>query len=161
LNGHMRADSVRGYQVGDRLSSMSLTKIECGYVYHLIDPRDNSVRYVGSTVNPSQRYNAHITEAVKIVKRNPDHAGKKELWICDVMSAGLAVVMEIVEVVDPAWMLKAESDEYLRLVAAAAPILNTRRPNTGGWNKRFACTNASLGLLEGVTSQNTVGQVSA
>jgi hypothetical protein len=25
----------------------------------------------------------------------------------------------------------------------------------------FACTNASLGLLEGVTSQNTVGQVSA
>ncbi len=38
---------------------------EITYIYVLIDPRDNSVRYVGKTSNPKYRLSGHIAECKK------------------------------------------------------------------------------------------------
>jgi len=139
----MRTDSVRDFAVGDRLTAMSLTRIERGYIYHLIDPRTNSVRYVGSTVNPTQRYNAHLYEARKTNYAGEPHTGRKNLWVRGLIGSGSSLVMEIVAVVDPAEMLTAEANEYARQISSGAHLLNRGKPNTGGWS----ATNASLGLL--------------
>jgi hypothetical protein len=38
---------------------------EITYIYVLVDPRDNSIRYVGKTSNPKYRLSGHITECKK------------------------------------------------------------------------------------------------
>jgi hypothetical protein len=46
------------------------------YVYGLIDPRDSSVRYIGITSNPVQRYGDHLHDHSTIYANR-----KKQAWI--------------------------------------------------------------------------------
>ena len=36
------------------------------YIYGLIDPRNNEIRYIGKTINPKNRLSEHITESRKL-----------------------------------------------------------------------------------------------
>ena len=73
-------------QVGDRV-----TIGDEFYSYTLRDPRKPDViRYVGSTSRPSQRLSSHLSESINAMPYT-----KKQLWICQILVAGLYPVMVI------------------------------------------------------------------
>ena len=59
------------------------------YVYHLLDPRDRVIRYVGKTANPKARLAAHLRDAAQ-----NDNTEKKR-WIAALRGLGLQPVMVI------------------------------------------------------------------
>ena len=60
------------------------------YIYVLIDPRTDHVRYVGKTNKPNYRYNAHISD----VKRRHTHSSS---WINSLLKIGLKPKFEIID----------------------------------------------------------------
>ena len=62
------------------------------YIYGLIDPRDNQIRYIGKTNNPSHRYNDHISY------RHTNHCSG---WIKSLAKLNLRPRMFILEKTNP------------------------------------------------------------
>ena len=52
------------------------------YIYALIDPLDNKVRYIGQTYNVTRRFSEHKREALNQTRT------KKDKWIVDVIKRG-------------------------------------------------------------------------
>ena len=61
------------------------------HVYHLVDPRDRVVRYVGKTGAPKSRLKEHIRES-----QERQNTAKKR-WIHSLLAEGLLPVMVIVD----------------------------------------------------------------
>lgn len=59
------------------------------HVYHLVDPRCRTVRYVGKTATPKARLRAHIQES-----RDAQNTEKK-CWIAELLALGLQPVMVV------------------------------------------------------------------
>jgi group I intron endonuclease len=59
------------------------------YIYKLIDPRNNEVRYVGKTINIKRRYKQHLYD-----KR----ASHKSSWVQSLRTHKLKPVLEILEI---------------------------------------------------------------
>lgn len=59
------------------------------YVYHLIDPNDRAVRYIGKSRNPKARLAQHLADAVAA-----DNTTKKR-WIRQLVAAGQKPVLII------------------------------------------------------------------
>jgi len=59
------------------------------YIYALIDPRDNEVRYIGQTVNLSQRFRKHLTD-----KRI---SSRKRAWLDELLLLGKEPIMKVIE----------------------------------------------------------------
>lgn len=67
------------------------------YIYILIDPKDNKVKYVGKTCSVSKRYSAHINDKRKSHKRS---------WIVSLAKEGLKPIIEVIdEVSKDNWQL--------------------------------------------------------
>jgi hypothetical protein len=60
------------------------------YIYKLIDPTDNTIRYIGKANNPEQRFKAHCNKA----RYKPTHTFN---WLKSLRERGLKPVMEIIE----------------------------------------------------------------
>lgn len=69
--------------------------IRLHYIYGLFDPRDNKLRYVGLSVNPSRRYREH-TNISKIEKGS----GYSRNWILSLLNVKMKPFMKIIEVCD-------------------------------------------------------------
>lgn len=63
------------------------------YIYILIDPETQQVRYVGKTKNPSRRYNQHISECSKIKSH-------KNNWIFSLKKKGIKPEMILIDECD-------------------------------------------------------------
>lgn len=61
------------------------------HVYHLVDPHDRAVRYVGKTQTPARRLKEHIAESLE--QQNT----KKKQWIHALHLQGMQPVMIVVE----------------------------------------------------------------
>lgn len=59
-----------------------------GFIYGLVDPRFNKIKYIGSTVDIKTRYNQHLFE-------NGNNAKSK--WICELKENGLNPILIILE----------------------------------------------------------------
>jgi hypothetical protein len=59
------------------------------HVYHLVDPRCRTVRYVGKTAQPKSRLRAHIQEAQQAQNT------EKKRWIAELLSLGLQPVLVV------------------------------------------------------------------
>jgi hypothetical protein len=93
------------------------------HVYHLVDPRDAAVRYVGMTKNPKNRFRGHITEA-----KERDNTDKKR-WIRGLLAAGTQPVLAIVGSAPTETEARAiESHECKRNLAT---IFNVHDPRKG------------------------------
>lgn len=69
------------------------------FIYILIDPRDNQVRYVGKTKNITRRFNQHISEASKV-------RTYKNNWLLQLKLNKLRPEMVIIdECEDNSWIL--------------------------------------------------------
>ena len=58
------------------------------YIYKLIDPRNNKIRYVGKTINIKRRYKQHLYEKDK---------SHKSLWVQSLRNQKLKPIIEILE----------------------------------------------------------------
>ena len=58
------------------------------FIYTLIDPRDNQIRYVGKTDNPERRLASHLIEKYKSHRTN---------WVQGLIARGLKPIMVIIE----------------------------------------------------------------
>ena len=87
-------------------------------IYVLIDPRDESVRYVGISKNPRKRLREHIR------CDNIDNPGK-DAWMIDLTQNGLAPILCIIEVADSrALALKREMYWVDFCKSQGMPLLN-------------------------------------
>lgn len=66
-------------------------KTDIAYIYTLIDPETNKVRYVGKTINPKNRLRGHITES----RRTNNYRCN---WIRGLMKRGLTPIFNILEI---------------------------------------------------------------
>jgi len=69
------------------------------YIYILIDPVTDAVRYVGKSVNPDQRYRKHISEAKKLKANN-----HKINWVKSLLSQNLKPKMVVIDSTDSDWI---------------------------------------------------------
>ena len=65
------------------------------YIYVLIDPRTEEIRYIGKTANPRQRYDAHVAPGGS-QRRNT----RKNNWLKNLRNAKLAPKMVLIDEVD-------------------------------------------------------------
>jgi len=66
-----------------------------GYIYALVDPRDNKVRYVGQTTRaPQTRFLEHLNGGLNC---NPSDATRKDRWIGQLGRLNLRPIMRVLE----------------------------------------------------------------
>lgn len=73
------------------------------FVYELIDPRTQAVRYVGITVNPKTRYLDHCRDSLPVAKGD---------WVNELMEQGLAPIMNIRETIMEGEKFALEREKY-------------------------------------------------
>lgn len=62
----------------------SEVRVEHAYIYGLIDPVSDEIKYIGKTVNPKVRLWQHFTDSKK-----PGRCNKKEAWVRSLLNQGL------------------------------------------------------------------------
>jgi hypothetical protein len=65
------------------------------YIYKLIDPITNEVRYIGQTDNPQRRFNGHLSSSTNV--KSSSYNTHKSCWIRKLVNSGYEPIMEIVD----------------------------------------------------------------
>lgn len=93
----------------------------CYQVYALIDPRDNTIRYIGKSGDMQRRYYEHIHLA--------GGGWNEKKWVNELKDLGLSPVLQILETVDAddaSYKLVLQREQYWidKLVAMGAPLID-------------------------------------
>lgn len=93
------------------------------HIYMLVDPRTDEIRYVGKSVNPSERLNVHMNE------RSNCH---RSHWLQELKREGLLPHMFILETIEGEWPWQ-ESERWwiARLKAGGARLTNSTSGGDG------------------------------
>lgn len=105
------------------------------YVYHLTDPRDRVIRYIGKAAAPKARLAAHIKES-----RLSQNTEKKR-WIAELLAQGLQPVMVIAATAPDEFTARVIESQHCR--KHVATILNIHDPAKGAKDLRKARTAAA------------------
>ena len=82
-------------------------KTDIAYIYALIDPRDEMVRYVGKTIYPYRRLKEHIRESKK-------YTNYKSKWILSLINIGMNPILKILKICPLSEFTFYES-EYIKI----------------------------------------------
>ncbi len=85
------------------------------YIYALIDPRDNEVRYIGYSHDPKKRLGVHLAEKAHT---------KKNQWIRGLKKAGLKPILKIIDEASSAEIANLEIEWIARYKSQGAKLLN-------------------------------------
>ena len=106
---------------------MDLQRSEGPYIYVLIDPRDERIRYVGCTRDPESRFRSHST---------PAWSKKLMEWRADLREEGFGPIFWVIDTanVPPDYDMRRkvpkESEWIQRLARYGCDLLNVRdNPN--------------------------------
>jgi len=113
-------------------------KYEPVYIYALIDPRDDKIRYIGKSINPEQRYERHLHE-------KETNAGKVG-WISGLQIRGMQPEMKILEVANEKNWKKRERWWIERGREFGWPLLNITPGGEGG--RRTSLPSSFYWLLD-------------
>lgn len=98
------------------------------FVYALLDPRDLQVRYIGSTSDPKQRLESHLSQPLNDEMR---------AWFDELRSIGLLPrLMTLADAYGPQPALKLENIYIFEYAANGAQLFNKQNPLLGqirGW----------------------------
>ena len=106
------------------------------YVYHLIDPTDSSIRYVGKSKTPDLRFKAHISEA----RSKKGAHKKKNIWIKSLLDKKMLPIIRIVAVCTLNFINSAEISE----ISKYPNLTNIVRGGNGGNYEMCAETKAKI-----------------
>lgn len=85
------------------------------YVYELIDPRTNEIRYIGQTVNPELRVSQHKN----------DHSGRcYRLWLNELLSEGYEPIIKLIEVLVDEDGYMAETNHIIKRLKEGHRLVN-------------------------------------
>jgi hypothetical protein len=93
------------------------------HVYHLLDPRDRVVRYIGKTASPKARLAAHLKDAQQ------SQNTLKKRWISELLAQGLQPVMVIAATVADDLTARVIESQHCR--QHLATIYNIHDPAKG------------------------------
>lgn len=96
------------------------------YIYLLIDPINNIVRYVGATTNPKTRFTQHIKDASKEKKTGKTD---KQKWILKLIGKKLKPKMKIVGKYEN--LGEARKQEEKEVIKHIKTIYNIHMPGRG------------------------------
>jgi len=82
-------------------------KTDIAYIYALIDPRDNEVRYIGKTINPKRRLVEHLNDS----KREYNY---KAMWIKSLLKEDIKPLIKFLKICPLSDFVKYEV-EYIEL----------------------------------------------
>lgn len=77
------------------------------HIYHLVDPTDKTVRYVGRCTDPKARLRNHCNEAARRTST------QKHAWINALLEAGRIPVLVVVARLSDARMARARESEEI------------------------------------------------
>lgn len=98
-----------------------------GFLYYLRCPISNDVRYVGSTIDINQRYNAHVTEGISAAACG--YGSRKEKWIASLLAADKYPVLEVVSIVPIEFLPQAERMLYESCKQFGYDLCNATTPS--------------------------------
>lgn len=111
------------------------------YIYALIDPRTEEIRYIGWSVDVEKRLGDHCSEA----RRN--RKTYKDKWICSLLSNGLKPIYRILEHGTKDWA-SAEQKWITHFRSDGARLVNGTDGGQGGWGRKLsAATRAHLSAV--------------
>ena len=82
-------------------------KTDIAYIYALLDPRDNEVRYIGKTINPKRRLVEHLNDS----KREYNY---RAMWIKSLLKENLKPLIKFLKICPLSDFVKYET-EYIQL----------------------------------------------
>lgn len=95
------------------------------YIYALVDPDTNEVRYVGATDNIERRMREHLAPNIK-------KSRKKAEWIIELKAEGKQPNLSILEVCPEENAVPCECKWIARYQVLGAPLLNVQAGGAGG-----------------------------
>lgn len=115
-----RSDISRIQESGLLADSSVHRTIKTWIIYALVDPRDDTIRYVGRSIRAKGRLQQHLQE-VSVNK-------KKEKWLRELKKLGMAPRMEILESLEckAADAEKREVQWIQHLLSQGVPLTNIR-----------------------------------
>lgn len=93
------------------------------HIYTLIDPQTNNIRYVGMSQNAYKRYGGHLIIPSK-------NLTKKDLWVQEILSAGLAPTLCIIETLTTKEEAEQREGYWIHHYAQKDPTLLNVNKNT-------------------------------
>ena len=89
------------------------------YIYTLSDPRTDTVRYVGRSVNPESRFKAHLRVEYS------NYRSQKEQWVAELSAVGLLPVMTIIDSSDDSVIIRQKEQYWInKYTAEGCNLLN-------------------------------------
>lgn len=99
-------------------------------IYALIDPKDNSIHYIGMSRNATKRYRQHVACSGTNLLKN--------MWVTDLLREGMRPVLTIIETVDGIQTARNRETFWINhYLAQGAPLTN--------WNQNEALRNSDGG----------------
>lgn len=97
------------------------------YIYVMIDPRTDEIRYAGKTDNPPQRFKDHL----RLVREGHDHS-HKAMWLKQLFALGLLPIFKIVKDTTQAEWIEDERTIIRSLRANGVRLTNLAPGGEGG-----------------------------
>ena len=105
-----------------------MSKSDITFIYALIDPRNDDVRYVGQSYRPMRRLEQHATQL--------EHNREKAVWVADLTALDLAPRMRLLEAVTFACGNAAEAYWIHFYSDAGADLVNLQIPERTAYTPR-------------------------
>lgn len=98
------------------------------FIYGLIDPRTNALRYVGESYRPKRRLGEHVA----LARISPNNRRRVVRWVRSLLKVQMLPLLEILEEVPDEAANDAERFWIASLRAAGAQLLNMATGGEGG-----------------------------
>lgn len=108
------------------------------YIYALVDPRTDEVRYVGATIDVTRRYRAHLTHQL-------DRDTPRAAWLNELLALGLKPELLVIEESSAGSWPERETFWILSYRAAGCDLTNISDGGVGAgvlihrWAEQFDC----------------------
>lgn len=95
------------------------------YVYGLVDPRTELVRYVGCTFWPTQRLSSHVRAGKRTLATGGDSPVRVNVWLAELLAAGLRPRLTVLQAVRHQIFLPYKQEQqWIGRLRGAGHLLN-------------------------------------
>ena len=112
------------------------------YIYTLVDPITNEVRYVGRSVNPKKRYHRHLSESRYGTRSH------KKAWVRSLIQQDQKPILEIIETVPPDLPWQPREQYWIRHYRSKGIKLTNMSDGGDGSLNRASWNKGTRGVMK-------------